>query len=307
MYHTILVPLDGSAFAEQALPLALMIARRAGASLRLVHVHAVYVQPDATGALLPFSPELDVQCQQQERTYLDGVVRHLAETSTVPVTAGLGIGPAADGVLEEARARKADLIVMTTHGHGPWSRFWLGSVADQLVRRASVPVLLLREHAPATPPSGEPSFRHMLVPLDGSHLAEQVLEPAVALGKLLGMRYTLVQVVEPVIFRGSEVAGSMPGAVDLTILERREVEARAYLDRVAGRLRGQSLDVETRVVVGEPAAAAVLDVARIAAADLVALATHGRGGLKRLLLGSVADKVVRGAHVPVLVHRPARP
>jgi nucleotide-binding universal stress UspA family protein len=304
MYRNLLVPLDGSAFAEQALPLALQIAGRTGATLRLVRVHVLYAFQDPACSWVPFDAEADRLCKQQEQSYLDGVVQRLAGMSSVPVTSAVVLGLTADGILEEARAQKADLIVMTTHGRGPLNRFWLGGVADEVVRRAPVPVLLVpsREAAPA--PAGEPALHHMLITLDGSALAEQVLPPALALGQPLGLRYTLLQAVEPVLFRGYSPAGPNQGWTDQPLLERRQSAVQDYLEQVARRLGAPSVPIQTRVVAGHAAAVAILEEARIAAADLIALATHGRGGLKRLLLGSVADKVVRGSQTPVLIHRP---
>jgi nucleotide-binding universal stress UspA family protein len=150
-----------------------------------------------------------------------------------------------------------------------------------------IPVLLVRPHEPAPGVLPEPLVEEeVVVPLDGSALAEQALGPALGLARLLEAGCTLLRVVES--------AGSPPKAV-------RE-EARAYLEDVAGRLRGQGLSVRPRVVVAPHAAEAIIEQAR--GGGLIALATHGRGGLGRMLLGSVADKVIRGASVPVLVYRP---
>ena len=200
----------------------------------------------------------------------------------------------ADSILERARTGKADLIVMTTHGRGPLSRFGLGSVADELIRRAPMPVLLVRpsEKAPGIIP--EPVLDNILIPLDGSALAEQVLEPALELARLMEARCSLLRVVESRSSPGDGTPGGPP----------EKAQAEAYLEHVAGRLREQGLQVRTRVVVARHAAEAILEEAEAQASNLIALATHGRGGLKRLLLGSVADKLVRGATSPVLVYRP---
>jgi nucleotide-binding universal stress UspA family protein len=157
----------------------------------------------------------------------------------------------------------------------------------------------------------EPVVRRVLVPLDGSELAEQVLEPVLALGTGTRAEYTLLRVVnrmtpvsyDPASGRVSGLRKSLLG--QLQELDRREsARARNYLERLAERLRARSLAVQTRVVLHEQPAVAILDDAQQNAVDLIALATHGRGGLRRLLLGSVADKVLRGAATPVLVCRP---
>jgi nucleotide-binding universal stress UspA family protein len=304
MYHSILVPLDGSQFAEQALPLALNIANRAGASLELVRVHGLYALQDPACGWLPYSPAEDAVFKEQEQAYLDAITKQLGKTAAVPVTSTLVGGLIEDAILERVRTKPADLIVMTTHGRGPMSRFWLGSVAVELVRHGPVPILLVRpqEDSTVTPP--EPTLRRILIPLDGSELAELVLEPATALGSLMDAEYALIRSVEasslPV---GSPFVAELR-AVEQRRLEERKTEAQAYLDKVAERLRAKAFRIQTHIVVGESAAAAVLDVVRSQNIDLVVIATHGRSGFKRLLLGSVADKIVRGTLTPVLVYRP---
>jgi len=289
MLLSLLVPLDRSSFAEHSLPLALSIARRAKARLDLVEVHALYALDDPTAGRSSFEPELDAECKQQEQLYLDATAQWVASVSPVSVTTNVLSGSTvlpetvADSILERARIGEADLIVMTTHGRGPLNRFGLGSVADELVRRAPIPILLVRpgEKVPGLIP--EPILDSILVPLDGSVLAEQVLAPALELARLMGAWCSLLRVVES----GSSSA-----------------EAEAYLERMAGRLREQGLQVRTRVLVARHAAETILDEAEVQGSHLIALATHGRGGLKRLLLGSVADKLIRAAAAPVLIYRP---
>jgi nucleotide-binding universal stress UspA family protein len=299
MFHSILVPLDGSAFGEHALPLAAGIARRAGATLRVVHAH----EPGDDRLLTWYT--LDPGVEQSERAYLDSVARRLATGAGVTPTTALVHGSAAEALPEHARGVGADLIVMTTHGRGPLSRFWLGSVADRLVRLLPVPVLLVRPRESAPALDVEPALARMLIPLDGSDLAERILRPALALGGLMGTAYTLLRVIKPVPVLGDDLAGHAAAAADVPALRGRQGEAQTYLDRVAGRLRAGPWAVHTRVIAHPHAAAAILDEARAGPVDLIALATHGREGLQRLLLGSVADKVLRQATIPVLVQPPA--
>src|ERR1700757_5185112 len=125
MYHSLLVPLDRSPFAEQALPLALGIARRAHARLDLVEVHALYALEGRHAGWVPFEPERDAQRKQQEQLYLDATATWLTSISPASVSTGVLAGSAvlaesvADSILRRARARKADLIVIATHGRGP--------------------------------------------------------------------------------------------------------------------------------------------------------------------------------------------
>jgi nucleotide-binding universal stress UspA family protein len=299
MVLSILVPLDGSAFGEQALPLALAVARRARARLQVVHVH----DPGADRLLTYYT--LDPRVKESERAYLAAVDRRLADRAGVAVDTALLGGPVADALQEYAAASGADLVVMTTHGRGPLTRFWLGSVADRLVRLLPLPILLVRPREDAPPWEDPPALRRVLIPLDGSGLAERILEPALALGDLMRAEYTLLRVVQPVPPLGLGFPGSVPYVREPSAPQPTLGEARAYLDGVAKRLRARSRTVHTRVLVAPQAAAAILDEARAEGSQLLALATHGRGGLKRLLLGSVADKVLREASIPVLVQRPA--
>jgi nucleotide-binding universal stress UspA family protein len=302
MFRSILVPLDGSAFGEQALPLALSIARRAGAELHLLHVHQPVVVAFAEGPLL-VGDQLDQEIRQRQQAYLDAVLRRLAAVSPVtarPVLLEGEVVPSLRGLVASAGV---DLIVMTTHGRGPLARFWLGSVADELVRHLTVPVLLVRPREGKSPAAAEPP-RHFLVPLDGSPLAERILEPAAKLAGLLGADCTLLRVVQPVYYLAPELGGFGGVGPDPKLLRDLQAEAEAYLGAVAARLRQQGWPAQTEVRLQPHVPRAVLETAEARGCDLIALATHGRGGLGRALRGSVADKVIRGGVLPVLVYRP---
>jgi nucleotide-binding universal stress UspA family protein len=179
MYTSILVPLDRSSFAEQALPLALSIARRANARLELVEVHTSY------GFEIP---ELDTEREEQEQCYLDTTAKWAASVSPVSVTANVLPGQAvapettADRILERGRTIGADLIVMTRHRHGILSCMGLDGVADELIRRASIPVLLVQESEKSPRRTPEPVLENILIPLDGSrHPPAARLEGTVSL------------------------------------------------------------------------------------------------------------------------------
>jgi nucleotide-binding universal stress UspA family protein len=290
MYRTILVPLDGSRFGEHALPIALAIARRAGGRLLLAHAE----QPSFVVDGIVASYAVGTLGEDSGLFYLRRVLDRLAAASTVPVHGDLLKGPVAGALHEHALGVSADLVVMTTHGRGPLSRFWLGSVADELIRRLPMPLLLVRPGKNIPELSAEPSIRRVLVPLDGSPRSESALARATDLGHLWEVSYTLLQVVPP----------APPGEPVLAARHRGEAEAQAYLDGVAARLRQRGFHARGTVVVADHAAPGILGAAEPPAADLIALATRGHGGLKRLLLGSVADKVLRGAATPVLIYRP---
>jgi nucleotide-binding universal stress UspA family protein len=299
MFRSLLVPLDGSPFSEHALPFALGIATRAGAAVQLVHVHIPVVYATGINVL---DSGADERVKEQEWVYLDRMVsRWQASAPGVQLSSTLLEGFAPD-VLREQMSGKADLVVMATHGSGPMSRFWLGSVADALVRTATVPLLLLRPNEQPPPVALAPPFRHVMIPLDGSELAEQALEPALQLGRLMEANYLLLRVVKLVVMLDPNLGWPAMTGTNETLTRQAIDEAQAYLDRIAVRLGGHGLKVRTRTVLHTHPAEAILQEAQ--GADVIALATHGRGGLRRLLLGSVADKVLRGGTTPMLVCRP---
>ena len=314
MYKSILTPLDGSAFGEHALPLALSIARRAGAVLRLLHVQeplaAVYGETPLF--LEDTTLEMTVRARQRARglAYLNDVARRLPALSARGAGRLVAEGDVADVIAEQAKRVAADLVVMTTHGRGPLGRFWLGSVADSLVRALSTPLLLVRPVEGPLDLASEPDLSRILLPLDGSDLAEQILEPAVALAALTpGCEITLLRVVKPALREEYMPDGTAARRETRSLLAQGDAiqhkgieEARGYLADVAERLRARGLRVQTVVTVGEQPAVAILQEAAGRSVGLIALQTHGRRGLSRLILGSIADKIIRGSPVPVLVH-----
>jgi nucleotide-binding universal stress UspA family protein len=287
MFQRVLVPLDGSGFAEQALPWARVLARRAGAGIELVRGHVLYALRDPAASWCPFDPAEETRWRQEEQLYLDNIARRLTVESPLVTSTALIDSLAADAILARVEASQADLVVMTTHGRGLLSRFFVGSVADELVRRAPVPILLVRPRELTSGPFLEPALENVLVPLDGSALAEQALGPALNLAGLMGARCTLLRIVE------------LSGEASQ---EAETAQAHMYLNGLARRLREQPVPIEVLTVAAVQVADAIVRLAQ--ASDLIALATHGRGGVQRLLLGSVADKVIRASCNPVLVYRP---
>jgi nucleotide-binding universal stress UspA family protein len=309
MFCSLLVPLDGSAAAEHALPTALNLARRFTAALQIVHVHAPVWGAYGEGGWC--DAIVDRELREQMQAYLDDVVQRLSKVTDVSVSAALLDGLVAGAINRHAMESGVDLIVMTTQGRGPVARFWLGSVADALVRQSTIPMLFVQPEESEANLAQEPAFGRVLIPLDGSQLAEQILEPAAALAAATKADVTLLRVVqlltpESYIPHSRRVSGIRPALLkQLQDVDRQELErAEDYLNQLAERLGTRSLSVHTRVVSHVRPATAILDDASTNGFDLIALATHGRGGLKRLLVGSVADKVLRGAITAVLVYRP---
>ncbi|HZZ80128.1 MAG TPA: universal stress protein [Gemmataceae bacterium] len=308
MIRSILVPLDGSTFGEHALPLAITLAKRLDASLNLIHVHSLL---DATYAELQvFDNTLDQEMRNKEREYLHAIQKQVQDRLSVPVTIRNVDGDIPAVIREQADSLQASWVVMTTHARGPMGRFWLGSNTDELIRTLPIPLIAVHPGVGSPDFAKEQRIQHMLVPLDGTPLAEDILESASAFAKAMGSDITLLRVVTPVYPVTLPAEPAIFGSVATDIMDRVEKmhadlrrDATAYLETVAARLRADGITVQARVIVEEQPGVAILEAAK-PPIDMIAIETHGRGGLSRLLLGSVADKVIRGSHVPVLVHKP---
>jgi nucleotide-binding universal stress UspA family protein len=300
MYRSILLPLDGSSFAEEAVPMAALLARTFDARLHLAHV--IRPAPDVDFK----TPEEDLAWRSQVREAASSVLGELAgrlRRDGVKARAEVREGAVLEGLLALAEEEEVDLTVLTSHGAGGFRRWWLGSVADALLRRSAAPLFLVRPwDDTGDRPREDPRFRTVLVPLDGSREAEAALPHAAALRDRLGADILLVQVVASPLEVGTLYG--IPGVrVEGEARRRHREAAEEYLEATAARLRGEAGGVETQVVEAAGAAEGILEATRAAGAELVALTTHGRGGISRAVVGSVADKVIRGAAPPVLAIR----
>lgn len=296
MYDNIVVPLDGSTFAESALPLALALARRTGAHLHLVTV----VEPMPSFAY----DNWESDAAEWVREYLDNAQERVGPHAEGRVSTILDRGDVVDRLDAQAVERKADLVVMATHGRGTFSRMWLGSVADGFLHRAKRPVIMVRPEQDEGYPdlATEPRVGRLLVPLDGSELSESALEHATEFGRLFDASYHLVRVVS---YPHDLASPYVPHTTQLNqnILREASIAAEEYLEERAERMRRRDLEVTTSVTVDPQAGHGILTEAETTACDAIAMATHGRRGVSRALLGSAADKVLRGTHLPVLLHR----
>jgi nucleotide-binding universal stress UspA family protein len=294
----ILVPLDGSEFAEAALPTAQALSQRFGAELHLASVVSdLPPVPLASGDGELVSRWFE-QEEERAKTYLDRSAEALAGTKVPPANRHVRSGPVARTIDAIAADVDADLVVLTTHGRGAWQRAWLGSVADALVRRTSRSLLLLREKR-GTPvrEGGIPS--RALVPLDSSPAAAAGLEAALPLLEPGRTRVDLLMVIhEPFPLATTYLPHTISEGA---LLDERKKRAREYLEGIEERLDGEGVEAEITVHTAGDAGHGILEHAEKSGADLIAIASRGRGAAARMMLGSVADKVIRGARVPVLV------
>ena len=308
---TIVTPLDGSALAEQALPYVRLLAPLLGAGVVLLRV----VTPaEQQSVLARYAAErggahaAETDWQREQRA-LDELSRfaeqYLAAQAAalraqdLSVSTAVTAGHAPECIVEAANHRRETLIVMATHGYSGLRRWTLGSVADRVVHLSHAPVLLVR--AGATAP-GPPSLRRILVPLDGSPLAAQALPLAAELAASAGAELLLLQVLLP--FTELVPALAPTGRmlqVPPDVLDAEREQARQYLASEAAATR-PGLRVTPLVEFGYPAET-ILHEAERQRADVIVMATHGYSGLRRWVLGSVADKVLHAAHAPLLLVR----
>lgn len=301
MFHNILVPLNGSGFAEAALPLATALAQGTGARLNLVKVHNRVAALSGRGTESP-TPEVEWDELIQDQNYLAHTAAGLSATHSLNVEYREVDGIEGPAIAAECGRTDADLVVMATHGRGGMERFRLGSVTDYVVRHLSIPILVVHpdRHAPLREP---PPPRRILVALDLSPDSELILPPATALARPLGASLTLVHIaglVYPVPIP------PMPFVVEpsLELQVAARLAAQERLETIARELGAAGLKADTLVLSGASAADGLLDLLHWPQFDMAAMTTHGRGGLGRALLGSVADRVLRESDKPVLVLRP---
>jgi nucleotide-binding universal stress UspA family protein len=279
---TVLIPLDGSKQAEQALAFLAALKALPGLRIRLLTV--------AEGDGIPASEE--ARHEEATKTYLEEVLSRTKSTAGLPMDCTLRTGRAYEQILDEAGRDDVNLLLMTTHGRSIADPERLGSTADKVIRGAACPILLVGPHA-----SMPLQIESITVPLDGSSLSAEALPVARSLAEHLGARLRLVRAVQPPAV-DMDVIGSF--AADL--VESQELTASLYLDEARLELES-SVPVETAVLIGPPAEALRTDV-KENPPGLVVMTSHGHTGFIRWALGSVTERMLAGP-VPVLVLRPS--
>jgi nucleotide-binding universal stress UspA family protein len=316
MFQRILVPLDGSARAEQALPVAARLARASNGSVIVMQV--VSLPTDYWGYLSvsPFVVEHLVETALAEaKSYLRSVAESTA-LAGLKMQTEVRFGTPADHILAEAESEHVDLIVLCSHGRTGFKRWALGSVAHKLVHHSSVPVLVLREGQTVPPlfPAGTARPLCALVALDGSELAETALTPAADLITALAApdrgALHLIQVVKVVSMVAEEIF--------VNILNKEALDqAKRYLatvqERLQERLKDSRLSITWSVVPDTDVADTVIRIAEQGKEgamatgtgnyDLIAMSTHGRGALERWVMGSMTERVLNGTKLPMLIVR----
>ena len=297
MYKRVLVPLDGSKLAEEILPLAERVSSGFNIPLHLLTV----IQPDSVAATRAAGSDASQQAARKAQDYLRVVSERLSRSvGPARVQMSVQIARVADAIVQEAESVSETLIALSSHGRSGLTRMVLGSVADKVLHGTKTPVFLYspRENVPIRQAE---DLNTIIVPLDGSELAEQALPHAAALAKALQLRTVLVRVTSTLI----DLAADGFYEVTQVLIDELEQQAIDYLDQQVSALQRQGLkDVDRRHLTGS-AAGKIIDVARETPRSFIVMCTHGRSGVQRWALGSVADQVVSHVAVPVLVIRAA--
>ncbi len=301
MFERLLVPLDGSPRAELVLGQIGRILKREDAEILLLRVisHPPSLERRDTGAQV-------TREREEAQAYLHELAKRIGTGRTVKVHARVAEGAPAETVLQAAKDEGATMIAMTTHGRSGVARWTMGSVAEKVLRASPVPVLLVRSFRrtphgdlePATPE--EFPFRKILLPVDGSEASLAVLGAAVKMGQCFDSEFLVLHVVPPwppsaAILPGMEAAVVEPVPPPASDLDPATAKA-------AERLHQAGLRVTRRTLSGDPAAE-IVDLSFASGIDLVVMATHGRSGVARWMLGSVAERVLRSVGVPLLMVR----
>ena len=299
MYRVIMAPTAGEDIEKPAITLAVRLAQKFDAELRLVRVETAPVAVDPISGKSPLT--ITEQDWREARLHrmrkLESLGAQLRALGQIRVFTSLEDGIVNPTLIEYAKRFNVDLIVMSSHLRGGLQRLTLGSTADYVIRNADVPVLLAK---PSLFVSAEPftTIKQIAVALDGSELAEQIVAHVSILAKQLGASISLLHVLTPQTYAQQRIMQPNLPWWDADISE-----AYAYLAAVAKELTSAGLAVTTEVVLGEDVAATILDYVSRSGVDLLAVATNGAGGFKRLVFGSVADRVTRESSASVLVFR----
>ena len=312
MYSCVLVPLDGSALAAQVLPYAGMVAKSTGATVLLLRVvnpypgelvregMSVYRETDDQAGPLPSAADWEDmlgRINSDAQTYLDQMAETI-RSEGVTVETVVKDGDPAECIVEEADRDAGTLIAMTTHGRTGVGRWLLGSVTDKMVRGGRHPMLITRAQE-----GGAHPVNRVVLTMDGSELSEQALPHAAEMAKALGVGVTVLRAVSLNPY-GEAFTEYAPIHASQDVAGEMESEAQQYVAAKVADLQSAGVaEVSGSVVTGYPASV-ILDEVGDAGDKLVTMATHGRAGMARLLLGSVTDRVVRHSAGPVFVIRP---
>jgi nucleotide-binding universal stress UspA family protein len=300
MFHKILVPLDGSPLAEEALTTAMAVAKANQAEVLLLRsIQPVYtMMPVVAGEYEWIWPEYAREDSRREiRDYLNGVKARFECVECPFQIIALEGDPASD-IVDTAEEEQVDLIVMSTHGQTGVRRAVFGSVTERVLHSVACPVLVTRSEEP---------IRRILITLDGSDLAERAVEPALEVARAFDASIILLRINEILPVNPLQAAST---GWDWEVTEPKQrlmgelrQAAEGYLREIVLRHHLSPAEVQTIVLDGSPVDR-IQEFARLYGIDLIAMSTHGRTGLRRWLYGSVTVKVMRASECSMLIIRP---
>lgn len=290
--QAVLTPLDGSPLSEHALPLAVACARGLGVPLRLLHAPHVHAArwPDGAGR----APKKSAGAAERARLYLEATRSALAADTDAGVEMGVLEGTPARAIVEAIDATPGALVVMASHGREGLTRALFGSVAEKVLHATHAPIVLV----PARVDPPPEAVRNVLLALDGSPQAERIVPAALALTRALGAHIVLAHVVPDA---RTLSPGAPEEAAPLQASYRRWLDV--YLDEWRSRLADEGIDADVQTIEHEDVAEGLRVCASAHPASLVAITTHGRGGVAHWPFGSVAHRLIRTANVPMLLLR----
>ena len=287
LLRKILIPLDGSKTAETVLPYIKYLASRFDLKIEVLGV-GIGSKNRRVNLLLNDYINNTVSSLHNERTEAEAIIIY---------------GSAADKILSYSKQNDIDLIIMATHGRSGIKRWWMGSVADKIISQSITPVLLVPSKTrKVTQMKKSISIDQILVPLDGSDIGQAALDYIELVAKETGAAITLIQVISTPNSMETSLLGN--ATWDSFSKEMREA-ASNYLGSLVEELKGHGITAKYDIPIGNPAAE-IIEYARKYKFDLIAMSTHGRTGLARWVLGSIADKVLHGAGMPMWLVRPSK-
>jgi len=298
MYKRILVPLDGSELAERVIPYAVSIANAMSSQVSLLRIFDSVPEQWADPTHGRYLDQLTSSFRNEAVNYLERIATPLRREG-ITVTCSAHEGNPSELIINESSQEADTLIAMSTHGRSGINRWVMGSVTDKVLHGVNEPLLIVRSQEGSPPASIKAN--NIILPLDGSALSEQVLPHAVSLAKALGASVTLLRSTD--ISYYTQMGEDYPASMYEDLIQEATVEAEEYLKRISEQLSNEGVGESQSYVRQGEAASTILDLAGDSPSTLVAMCTHGRSGVGRMVLGSVTDRVVRHSNRPVLVIR----
>ncbi len=295
----LIVPLDGSPLAEQALPYARAIATERTEIILLEVVPWAEEIRTVLGKLIATAAEVQEAYEASAREELEAArTQWLGDRQNVTIE--VAAGDPAEQILWAAERHAVDLIVMASHGRGALGRWTFGSVADRIARASTIPVMIIHPVNTAAQPGVQPRIQRIVLLTDGSALSLQAIPVAAMLARTLGLPVHVLRAIDPAAFitRAPVPPAPLPSSAYETVFQQIALDAEQSVKQAAEQLQAMEVQVSSEVLEGPPAPTLI---GAMHPTDLVVLTSHGYSGLRRWLLGSMAEKIIRSGVAPVVL------